>query len=52
MDYFIQIFSGGWIVRDMTGKIVVKCPTYEEAQEWIQEQTERDEMKHWYREHF
>ena len=39
MDYFIQIFSGGWIVRDMDGKIMVKCPTEEEAKEWIEEQT-------------
>lgn len=45
-DYFIQLFSGGWIVRDKTGKILVKCPTYEEAKEWTDEQEERDEMKH------
>jgi len=52
MDYFIQIFSGGWIVRDMDGKIMVKCHTEEEARAWIQEQEEISSMKHWYREHF
>lgn len=37
MKYCIQLFSGGWIVRDMTGRIVVKCPTWEEADEWVRE---------------
>lgn len=35
--YVIQIFSGGWLVRDSKGFIMVKCPTYDEAVEWIRE---------------
>ena len=50
--YVIQIFSGGWIVRNMKGEVLVKTSTCEEAEEWIEEQEEISSMKHWYREHF
>ncbi len=33
--YTIQPFSYGYIVRNLSGFVVYKCATVEEAQEWV-----------------
>lgn len=41
-EYVVQRFSGGWIVRDMKGNVLVKTPTEDEAWEWITDQMSMD----------
>ena len=42
-EYCVQIFSGGWIVRNMKGEVLVKTSTEAEAWDWIADQEAKDE---------
>lgn len=37
--YTIQETEGGYLVRDLSGRVLVEVPTEQEAAEWVDENT-------------